>query len=71
MLIDSTQKYVDGRIKARLYKGGITILERDYPYSLFAPELRSIKKEGFDQRDATGAVNIYTLPFRLFRMKKR
>lgn len=69
--IDSTQKYVNGRMKIKLHKGGITIMERDSPYSLFAPELRSIKKEGFNQRDATGAVNLYTLPFRLFGMKKR
>ncbi|MEM2122484.1 MAG: argininosuccinate synthase [Candidatus Bathyarchaeia archaeon] len=69
--IDSTQTYVNGRMKALLHKGSVTILERDSPDSLFAPELRSIKREGFDQRDAAGAVNLYTLPFRLFGMKKR
>jgi argininosuccinate synthase len=69
--IDSTQRYVNGRVKAVIHKGNLTIVERDSPDSLFAPELRSIKREGFDQRDAAGAVNIYTLPFRLFGMKKR
>ncbi|MEM3677891.1 MAG: argininosuccinate synthase [Candidatus Bathyarchaeia archaeon] len=69
--IDSTQKYVNGRMRAILHKGSITIIERDSPDSLFAPELRSIKREGFDQRDATGAVSLYTLPFRLFGIKKR
>jgi argininosuccinate synthase len=69
--IDSTQRYVNGKYKVRLFKGNILILERDSKDSLFAPELRSIKKSGFDQRDATGAVSVYTLPYRLLRMKGR
>jgi argininosuccinate synthase len=69
--IDSTQRYVNGKYKVRLFKGNILILQRDFKDSLFAPELRSIKKSGFDQRDATGAVSVYTLPYRLLRMKGR
>jgi hypothetical protein len=38
---------------------------------LFAPERRSVKRGGFDQRDSTGAVKIYTLPFELFGEKGR
>jgi len=69
--IDSTQRYVNGKYKVRLFKGNILILERDSKDSLFAPELRSIKKSGFDQKDVTGAVSVYTLPYRLLRMKGR
>jgi argininosuccinate synthase len=69
--IDSTQTHVNGTYKVRLYKGNISIVKRLSKDSLFAPELRSIKKAGFDQREATGSVNVYTLPYRLFRTKGR
>jgi len=69
--IDSTQKYVNGTIHMKLYKGTITIAKRESTSSLFVPELRSVKKGGFDQRHATGAVRIFTVPYRLFHDKKR
>jgi argininosuccinate synthase len=69
--IDSTQKLMNGTITAKLYKGSVEIIKRDCEDSLFAPEIRSIKKATFDQKEATGAVNMYTLPYRLFKAKKR
>ncbi|MEM4246230.1 MAG: argininosuccinate synthase [Candidatus Bathyarchaeia archaeon] len=69
--VDSTQKHVNGSYKLRLYKGRCDIVERSSEDSLFAPELRSIKKEGFDQAEATGSVNMYTMPYKLYRMKGR
>ncbi|MEM3897007.1 MAG: argininosuccinate synthase, partial [Nitrososphaerota archaeon] len=69
--IDSTQKYVNGTITIRLEKGHFRIIERDSPDSLFAPEIRSLRATGFDQRDATGAVKIFTLPFQLYSKKGR
>jgi argininosuccinate synthase len=69
--IDSTQRYVCGRIRFRLYKGTLEILERDSEKSLFAPEIRSVKRGGFDQREATGAVKLSGLQYQLFREKGR
>ncbi len=69
--IDSTQKHVSGDITFKLYRGNIDIVSRVSSESLFVPELRSIKKGGFDQREATGAVKIYSLPYRLYGTKKR
>jgi len=69
--IDSTQKYVNGKTDLTLYKGNIKIVNRQSSNSLFAPELRSVKKGGFDQRESTGAVNIYALPYRLYGEKRR
>jgi len=69
--IDSTQKYVNGTITIRLEKGSFRIIERDSPDSLFAPEIRSLRATGFDQRDATGAVRVFTLPFQLYAKKGR
>lgn len=69
--IDSTQKFVSGDITFRLFKGKIEIMKRDSTESLFAPELRSIKRGGFDQREATGAVKIHSIPYGLYGKKRK
>jgi len=70
--IDSTQRDVNGELVVKLYKGGLTITERKSRSSLYAPELRSIKKDGlFDQRISTGAVHVFAIPFQLYGQKKR
>lgn len=42
--IDSTQRYVEGSLKLQFYKGAMRIYERRSNSSLFAPELRSVRK---------------------------
>jgi argininosuccinate synthase len=70
--IDSTQRDVNGQLVVKLYKGGLTVTERESRSGLFAPELRSIKKDGlFDQRQSTGAVQVFAIPFHLYGQKKR
>ncbi|RLG07330.1 MAG: argininosuccinate synthase [Thaumarchaeota archaeon] len=69
--IDSTQKWVNGKVVVRLQKGHFEIIERESPDALFAPEIRSLKAAGFDQRDSTGAVKIFTLPYQLYSRKGR
>jgi len=69
--IDSTQEYVNGKMKVKLFKGNASIIERKSTDSLFKPELRSIKRGGFDQRESTGAVNIYTLPYRIYGEREK
>jgi argininosuccinate synthase len=60
---------VSGKIEVKLYKGNVEILKREPKHSLFAPELRSVKRAGFDQREAEGAVRLFALPFRLYSEK--
>ncbi len=69
--IDSTQKWVNGKITIKLQKGGFEVIERESPDALFAPEIRSLKSAGFDQKDSTGTVKIFTLPFQLYSKKGR
>jgi len=69
--IDSTQKWVNGKVTVKLMKNSFQIIERESPDALFAPEIRSLKAAGFDQRDYTGAVKIFTLPFQLYSKKGR
>ncbi|MDW8022096.1 MAG: argininosuccinate synthase, partial [Nitrososphaerota archaeon] len=64
--IDSTQRWVNGKVTIKLMKNAFQIIERESSDALFAPEIRSLKAAGFDQRDATGAVKIFTLPFQLY-----
>ncbi len=69
--IDSTQQYVSGKITFKMFKGTLEVVRRESDRSLFAPELRSVKKGGFDQREATGAVKLSGLQYQLFREKGR
>ncbi|MCX8187939.1 MAG: argininosuccinate synthase [Nitrososphaeria archaeon] len=69
--IDSTQIWVNGKVTIKLMKNAFQIIERESSDALFAPEIRSLKAAGFDQRDATGAVKIFTLPFQLYSKKGR
>jgi argininosuccinate synthase len=68
--IDSTQKWVSGRLEVKLYKGNMEVISRESRYGLFSPELRSVKKAGFDQRDAIGAVKLYALPYQLYSKRE-
>jgi len=68
--IDSTQRYVSGRLDIKLYKGNVEIIGRESKYSLYSPELRSLKKSGFDQRDSTGAVRLYALSYQLYSKRE-
>ena len=64
--VDSTQQNVSGMIRFKMYKGALEIVERKSERSLFAPELRSVKKGNFDEREATGAVKLSGLQYQLF-----
>ena len=63
--VDSTQDFVNGTYKVKLYKGNIDIVERYSDSSLFSPEIRSIKSRGFDQRWCSNAAKIRGLPFEI------
>ena len=63
--ITATQGVVNGSYKVKLYKGNITIVERESATSLFTPEIRSIKARGFDQRWCANAAKVRGLPFEI------
>ncbi|MGQ9507892.1 MAG: argininosuccinate synthase [Thermodesulfobacteriota bacterium] len=68
--IEQSQKVVNGTYKVKLYKGNIEIIYRDSKTSLFTPEIRSIKKTGFDQRRCADAAFIRGLPFEILAKRK-
>jgi argininosuccinate synthase len=62
--VETSQRVVNGRVRALLYKGTVRIVERERPWSsLFCPEVRSIDSSGFDQRWCRDAARVRGLPF--------
>jgi argininosuccinate synthase len=70
--IAETQGVVSGSFKIKLYKGNIHVAERTLgPGSLFAPEIRDIKKKSFDQRQSKDAAKIRGLRFEILAMRDK
>ena len=57
-----SEELIDGRVRLRLFKGGLQILGRESPSSLYDRELSSMDVEGgYDQADARGFIRINAL----------
>lgn len=57
--IDKSQEYIDGVVNLKVYKGGVHVLSRTSPSSLYDEALASMDVGGgYDQRDARGFINI-------------
>ena len=57
--VDKSQQVVDGTVRMSLYKGGVYILGRESPSSLYDKDLSSMDIEGgFDQQDSLGFIRI-------------
>jgi len=70
--IEASQDVVSGSFKVALYKGNIHIAERTLgPGSLFAPEIRDIKRRSFDQRWSANAAKIRGLQFEILAMRDK
>ncbi|MFQ6132578.1 MAG: argininosuccinate synthase [Armatimonadota bacterium] len=63
--IERSQKHVEGWYKVDLYKGNVDIVDRESPYSLFKPEIRSLATEGWDQRESSPAVKIHSMQYQI------
>ncbi len=70
--VDSTQKFVTGTVKLKLYKGNIIPAGTTSPYSLFSEELCTFGEDNvYDQKDAEGFINLFGLPCKVqANMKK-
>ncbi len=56
------ERIIDGTVHLRLYKGGVTILGRESPSSLYDQNLSSMDVEGgYDQTDARGFIRLNAL----------
>ena len=69
--IESTQEYVTGEVKFKLYKGNIIKAGTTSPYSLYSESLASFTTgELYDHHDAEGFINLFGLPLKVRAMKK-
>ena len=69
--IESTQEYVTGEVKFKLYKGNIIKAGTTSPYSLYSESLASFTTgELYDHHDADGFINLFGLPLKVRAMKK-
>jgi argininosuccinate synthase len=63
--VESTQKYVTGTVRVKLFKGNCQIVGRKSPYSLYDYSLATYDKgDAFDQSASPGFIHIWGLPVR-------
>jgi argininosuccinate synthase len=65
--IDLSQKLVTGRVRVKLYKGNVTVIGRESPYSLYDQDLVTFEegKVTYDHRDAAGFIKLNALRLRV------
>ena len=65
--IDYSQAKVTGRVTVKLYKGNVTVIGRESPYSLYDQELVTFEegKVAYDHRDAAGFIKLNALRLRV------
>ena len=66
-LIDKSQERVTGRVRVKLYKGNVTVIGRESPYSLYDQDLVTFEegKVAYDHRDAAGFIRLNALRLRV------
>ena len=68
--VTSTQEYVTGEVKFKLYKGNIIKAGTTSPYSLYSEALASFTTgDLYDHHDADGFITLFGLPLKVRAMK--
>ena len=69
--IDQTQQSVNGTVRLKLYKGGITVVGRKSDDSLFSEKIATFEDDegAYDQKDAAGFIKLNALRLRLKALK--
>jgi len=69
--IDKTQETVNGTVRLKLYKGGITVVGRKSRDSLFSEKIATFEDDegAYDQKDAAGFIKLNALRLRLKALK--
>lgn len=64
IFVDSTQKYVTGKVTLQLFKGNIIVLSRESEFSLYNESLATYSTgDTFDHSAAKGFIDLTALPF--------
>lgn len=71
--IDYSQTKVTGTVRLKLYKGGVHVIGRKSPYSLYSEKVVTFEDDqgAYDQRDAAGFIKLNALRLRLLGRRDR
>ncbi|MFL5152477.1 MAG: argininosuccinate synthase [Microvirga sp.] len=71
--IDTSQEMVSGTVRLKLYKGGVWVIGRDSPNSLYDQDLVTFEEgaASYDHRDAAGFIKLNALRLRTLAQRKR
>lgn len=70
--VDSTQTYVTGIVRLKLYKGNCIPVASKSLYSLYSEEFATFSKdEVYNQKDAEGFINLFALPLKIRAILKQ
>lgn len=72
-LIDKSQEFVTGQVRLKLYKGGVHVVGRSSPYSLYDQDLVTFEEGAvaYDHRDAAGFIKLNALRLRTLGQRKK
>ncbi|MCW8356220.1 argininosuccinate synthase [Marinomonas pontica] len=72
-LIDTSQKYVNGTVRLKLYKGNVSVVGRQSDNSLFDSKIATFEDDAgaYDQKDAAGFIKLNALRMRIAAQKGR
>ena len=71
--IDHSQDKVTGTVRVKLYKGNVTVIGRESPYSLYDQDLVTFEEgvQAYDHRDAAGFIKLNALRLRVAAKRDR
>jgi argininosuccinate synthase len=73
LMIDKSQEFVTGEVRLKLYKGGVHVVGRESPYSLYDQDLVTFEEGAvaYDHRDAAGFIKLNALRLRTLAQRKK
>ncbi len=71
--IDQSQRWVKGEVTLKLYKGGVHLMGRSSPYSLYREDIVTFENDhgAYNQKDAEGFIKLNALRLRLLAARDR
>lgn len=72
-LIDESQRFVNGKVRLKLYKGNVVVVGRESANSLFDEDIATFEDDAgaYDQKDAEGFIKLNALRLRIAAQKGR
>ncbi|HEU6443280.1 MAG TPA: argininosuccinate synthase [Microvirga sp.] len=72
-MIDKSQEFVTGEVKLKLYKGGVHLVGRQSPYTLYDQDLVTFEEGAvaYDHRDAAGFIKLNALRLRTLAQRRK